>query len=125
MIDFKNPSFIKLKYVKDDEGQKLVGDMLADGESIFATFKTARDTVVFTTRRVITISVQGVTGYKKCFTSLPYAKMLAYAVTTSSTLDVDNEVDLWYADIGQIHFDFVDNFDLRRFNKLLGEYVTR
>ena len=74
MIDFNNGSFVKLKEVPNQEGVSLAGDILVDDESIFSSFRGMRDMVLFTNRRVIAINVQGITGKKKDFSSLPYSK---------------------------------------------------
>ena len=65
MIDFKNSSFLKLKAISNEDGEKAVSNMLIDGESVFASFKTVRDMVIFTNKRIISINAQGITGTKK------------------------------------------------------------
>ena len=67
MIDFNNASFMKLKEVPVKEGEKLVSPMLIDGETVLYAFKTVRDMVLFTNKRIISINVQGITGSKKGF----------------------------------------------------------
>ena len=123
MIDFTNPSFLKLKPVSINEGVELVKPMLINEEKVFATFKTIRDMVVFTTKRVIAINVQGITGKKKDFTSLPYSKVQAFSVETAGTLDLDCEMDLWFSGLGKVRFEFKGNFDITSFNKIIGEYI--
>jgi len=39
---------------------------------VIDAYKAMRDGVVFTTKRIIAVNVQGITGSKKDFTSLPY-----------------------------------------------------
>ena len=123
MIDFTNPSFLKLKPVSINEGIELVQPMLINEEKVFATFKTIRDMVVFTTKRVIAINVQGITGKKKDFTSLPYSKVQAFSIETAGTLDLDCEMDLWFSGLGKVRFEFKGNFDITSFNKIIGEYI--
>ena len=123
MIDFKNSAFLKLKPVNPNEGLSLVQPMLIDGEEIFATFKAVRDMVIFTNKRVIAVNVQGITGTKKDFTSLPYSKVQAFSVETAGAFDLDCEIDLWFSGLGQVRFDIKGNFDIRSFNKLIGQYV--
>lgn len=65
MIDFKNSSFVKLKEISKEDGEKAVSMMLLDNENVFAAFKAIRDMVIFTDKRIISINVQGVTGAKK------------------------------------------------------------
>lgn len=123
MIDFKNSDFLKLKPVDVNEGIGMVQMMLVDGEQVFASFKTVRDMVVFTNKRVIAINVQGITGSKKDFTSLPYSKVQAFSVETAGTLDLDCELELWFSGLGKVKFEFKGNFDIRSFNRLLAGYV--
>ncbi|MDF2877098.1 MAG: hypothetical protein K0S30_194 [Clostridia bacterium] len=123
MIDFKNSSYLKLKPVNINEGLNLVQPMLIDGEQVFAAFKTIRDMVIFTNKRVIAVNVQGLTGSKKDFTSLPYSKVQAFSVETAGTLDLDCEMELWFSGLGKVKFEFKGNFDIRSFNKIIGQYI--
>jgi hypothetical protein len=77
MIDFKNPTFVKLAEVDNAVGMQMVGDFLIDDEDIFSSFKGSRDMVVFTSRRVIAVNVQGISGKKRDYSSLPYSKIQA------------------------------------------------
>ena len=123
MIDFANASFIKLSEVDSSAGLKLVEPMLIDGETIFASFKAMRDQVVFTNKRVIAINVQGITGKKQDFTSLPYSKIQAFSVETAGTFDLDTEMILWFSGLGVVKFEFKSRFDIKAFNKLIGGYI--
>jgi len=122
VIDFKNGSVFKLKPCNINDG-KIVEPMLIDTENIFATFKTVRDLVVFTNKRVISINVQGITGSKKDFTSLPYSKVQAFSIETAGTLDLDSELELWFSGLGSVRFEFKGNFDIKSFNRLIGQYI--
>lgn len=48
--------------------------LLIAGEQIIAAFQSVRDGVVFTSKRIIAINVQGLTGKKKDFQPSPTAK---------------------------------------------------
>ncbi len=123
MIDFANATFLKLSEVDSSTGLKLVEPMLVDGETIFASFKAMRDQVVFTNKRVIAINVQGITGKKQDFTSLPYSKIQAFSVETAGTFDLDTEMILWFSGLGVVKFEFKSRFDIKAFNKLIGGYI--
>jgi len=123
MIDFKNPSFVKLKEVSNEEGMAIAGDILIEDEDIFSSFKGTRDMVLFTNRRVIAVNVQGLTGKKKDFTSLPYSKIQAFSFETAGTFDLDAEMELWFSGLGAVRFDFSSRFDVRQFSKFIGKYV--
>ena len=100
MIDFENPTYLKLRPVQDSKLDRLVAPLLCPGEEIVQTFQSVRDGVVFTTRRVIAVNVQGVTGMKKAFTVLPYRRIQAYAIESAGLADLDGELQLWFSGLG-------------------------
>lgn len=123
MIDFQNGSLFKLSPVDPSTLMPRVGPLLVEGESIIAAFKAIRDSVVFTNKRVISINVQGITGKKVDFTSLPYSKVQAYSVETAGTFDLDSELDLFFSGIGQVRFELKGNCDILGLSKLIASYV--
>lgn len=123
MIDFDAETIFKLSHAEIAPASALLEPMLLDDETVFAAFKSVRDQVVFTTRRVIAINVQGVTGKKKDFTSLPYSKIQAFSVETAGLLSIDTTMVLWFAGLGKATFEFKGNFDIKSFNKLIGKYI--
>lgn len=114
---------MKLKAVSNEEGEKAVSMMLIEGESVFAAFKTVRDMVIFTNKRVISVNAQGITGTKKDYTSLPYSKVQAYSVETSGVVDMDSELELWFSAVGKVKFEFKSNFNIAQFNQILSNYI--
>lgn len=93
------------------------------GEQIQQAFKAMRDYVVFTDKRLIAVNVQGITGKKKDFTSLPYSKAQAFSVETAGTLDLHAELDLWFSGLGKVRLEFKGSADIRRLGQLIAGYV--
>ena len=104
MIDFDNKGFFKLK--QDDKYAEKARELLLEGEVIVDAYRSMRDGVVFTDRRIIAINVQGMTGSKKDFTSLPYKNIVAYSVETSGTFDLDTELEIYFSALGRVKFEF-------------------
>lgn len=123
MIDFKNASFLKLKPVDDKTFASIVSPMFVDGEFIIGSYQSIRDGIVFTNKRIIAINVQGITGKKKDFTSLPYSKIQVYSVETAGTLDNDCELDLWFSGLGNVRFEFIHTMNIAEICKLISEKV--
>lgn len=123
MIDFKNASFLKLKAVDNSTFSDMITPMFIPGEEIIQSFKTVRDGVVFTTKRIFAINVQGITGTKKDFTSLPYSKIQAFSVETAGVLDLDSELELWFSGLGKVKFEFVANANVSEIFRLISEKV--
>jgi hypothetical protein len=123
MIDFNNGSVFKLN---QSDPQSVAGDfapLLIQGENILAAFKGLRDSVVFTDKRIIALNVQGMTGKKKDFTSLPYSKVQSFSVETAGTFDLDAELDLWFSGLGVVRFEFKGQVDVRRLSQLIAHHV--
>ncbi len=107
MIDFDNKAIFKLK--QDPEYAEKVSELLLDGEDVIDSYKSMRDGVVFTNKRLIAVNVQGITGSKKDFTSLPYKNIVAYSVETSGTFDLDAELEIYFSALGKVKFEFSGN----------------
>lgn len=123
MIDFKNSTVFKLSPIKPEKVNKHVMEFLVEGEEVIGVFKTLRDQLVFTTKRIIAINVQGITGKKTDYTSIPYKKIQVFSIETSGVLDLDCELEIYISSIGQIRFEIRGSFDIVRFNRILSSYV--
>lgn len=119
MIDFNNAKFVKLHAVETSTFVQLLAPLFVEGEGIIAAFKGVRDGVVFTQKRIIAINIQGMTGSKKDFTSLPYSKIQSFSVETAGLLDLESEMELWFSGLGKVRFEFLRNADLSVVYKLV------
>ena len=122
MIDFKNGSFIHLKET-NSLNEEMVLKLFVDNEKIIGCYKGIRDYVIFTNKRIITINVQGVTGKKKDFCTLPYSKIQAFSIETAGTLDLDSELDLYFSGIGQIKFKFTSSSNIVEIGKTISNFI--
>ena len=123
MIDFNNAKFVKLRAVGNDTYSRTIEELLVEGEEIISTYKGIRDGVVFTNKRIIAINVQGLTGTKKDFTSMPYSKIQAFSVETAGLLDLDSELDLWFSGIGAVRLEFVREANVSEICRIISERV--
>jgi hypothetical protein len=121
MINFQNAAFLKLKPVDDDTFEKLISPMFVSDEKIVGSYKTVRDGVVFTNKRIFAINIEGLTGKKKEFTSLPYSKIQAFSVETAGVIDIDSELELWFAGLGSVKFEFVSRADVSAICRMISE----
>ena len=123
MIDFQNASYIKLGPWDAAEAAKALDGVIVPGEQVLAAFKGIRDSVTFTDKRIVALNVQGMTGKKKDFTSLPYSKIQAFSVETAGTFDLDSELDLWFSGLGKVRLEFKGGVDIRGLGHLVAEKV--
>lgn len=123
MIDFNNATFFKLKPVPDTDFSGMIQPLFVSGEEIIQSFRGIRDGVVFTNKRIFAINVQGITGKKKDFSSLPYSKIQAYSVETAGVLDLDSELELWFSGLGKVKFEFIAKADVTEICRMISERV--
>ncbi len=125
MINFDKYTVFRLKPIPLEKMRQEIKLFLVAGEEIFAVFRTVRDQLVFTNKRVIATNVQGLTGSKVEYTSIPFSKVQTFSIETAGTLDLDCEIHLYLSEVGRISFDIKGNFDIVRFNKLISTYVLQ
>ncbi|MGP9489877.1 cytoplasmic protein [Arthrobacter sp. MYb224] len=123
MIDFNNSSVFKLGPWNLAEVAPEITPMLVSGEELLAAFKGARDYVVFTNKRLVAVNVQGLTGKKRDYTSLPYSRIQAFSVETAGTFDLDAELELWFSGLGKVSLDFKGKVDIRALSQVIAGYV--
>ena len=123
MIDFQKNVVFKLNPIDSSKMLAPINQFLIDGESILQVFQTIRDQLVFTNKRIIAANVQGLTGKKVDYTSIPYSKIQTFSVETAGTLDLDCELEIYISAVGKIRFEIKGNFDVVKFNKIISEYV--
>ena len=130
MIDFQNATFAKLKPVDNSAFSTHLHSthlqpMFVQGEQIIQTFQGMRDGIVFTTARIFVINVQGITGKKKDFTSLPYSKIQAFSVETAGMLDMDSELEMWFSGLGKVKFEFIGNTNMAEICRVISSFVLK
>lgn len=123
MIDFNNKSIIKMKKVGNNAFQTMIAPILINDESIISSYQSMRDGVVFTNYRIIAINLQGVTGKKKDFTSIPYSRIQVFSTESSGVFDLDSELEIWISSIGKIKFEFTGNSDVSEICKVISSFI--
>lgn len=122
MIDFQNSSFLKLTRATGTF-DSLVAPVLINGEEIVDSYKTVRDGVVFTNKRIFVINVQGITGKKKDITSLPYSKIQAFSTETAGVFDLDSELQLWFSGLGKVKLEFTGSTNIAAICKIISSFT--
>ncbi|MGB0263224.1 MAG: PH domain-containing protein [Opitutales bacterium] len=69
--------------------------LLVEGEQIEIGFSVVRDTFLFTNRRLILVDIQGLTGKKTEYLSIPFSKITKFSIETSGNFDLDAELKIW------------------------------
>ena len=124
MIDFNSDGFFaRLKQVRADEFGRIINDFLIEGETILGAYKSIRDGVVFTNKRIIAINVQGLTGKKQDYTSIPYSKISTFSLETAGFFDLDTELEVYMSGVGKVKFQFTQSTDVKEICKAISRFT--
>ena len=109
-----------------EELRKEFGEILIDGEEIEAAFRIFRDKWVFTNKRLIMLDVQGVTGSKREYRSVPYHSIDQFSVETGGTFDDDCEMKLWIRGMHEpLKKEFKRNIDVKALQRMLANHILK
>lgn len=96
--------------------------LLLDDERVVMAFKAGRDLTLFTNLRVLIMDVQGLSGKRVSYRSIPFTSIRAFSVESAGSFDNDSELDLYTGSLwqmGKIEMDFrkgqVDVLTIHRF----------
>ncbi|MBA4409562.1 MAG: PH domain-containing protein [Bacteroidota bacterium] len=81
--------------VSQEELSRDYGKLLTEGEELELGFKLIRDTFIFTSKRLILVDKQGLTGSKTEFMSIAYKSISRFSIETAGTFDLDAELKIW------------------------------
>ena len=100
--------------------------LLVDGEQIERAFVLVRDMFIFTSRRLILIDKQGMSGKKVEYHSIPYRSITHFAVETAGGFDRDSELKVWLSGShSPIERQLKKGMDIIGIQRTLAHYVVR
>ena len=113
--------------VSQEELMKKYGQLLIENEEIELGFKLIRDTFIFTSKRLILVDVQGLTGSKTECKSITYKSISRFSVETSGTFDLDAELKIWISSEAQpsIKKQFNKSVNVYEVQKVLAHHILK
>lgn len=69
--------------------------------------EAVRDQLLFTNKRIIAIDVQGITGKRKSFATMPYSKIQYFSIQTPGFIEIfpDSELFVMFSNVFTIKCD--------------------
>ena len=124
-ISFNKDSVFNLKPISLDHVRDEVNGLLINGEMCVMAFQTIRDQLLFTNKRIISIDVQGLTGKRKSFASMPYSKIQYFSIQTPGFIELipDSELFVMFSNGATARFEFKGAVDIGRIGRLISEHV--
>ena len=90
-----NASETDIEDVKKDYGK-----LLGRNEDVLQAYQWVRDLLIFTDFRLILVDIQGATGKKVDYHSIPYKSIRHFAVESTGHFDLEAELKIWIAGLG-------------------------
>lgn len=78
-----------------------LSQLLAPGEQVCKSYAVVRDLLVFTTKRLLLIDKQGVTGKKREYLSVPYRSIERYSTETTGHFELDADLKIWVRGVAE------------------------
>ncbi len=125
MIDFSKGGAFDLKKVPNDMIIDDVKQLFINGETLIGVYQSVRDQVVFTNKRIITIDVKGLTGKRKEFFTLPYAKIQYFGIQTPGLIELipDTELTVIFANGMKADFEFKGSSDILEIGRAISYFA--
>lgn len=79
-------------------------EFLFKDEEVLMAFKGIRDIFVATSKKLVFIDKQGITGKKTEYLIIPLNKINCFSVETSGVFDIDSEFKVWVNGLGLKEF---------------------
>lgn len=111
--------------VSQEDLLKEYGHLLTDNEHIELGFKLLRDVFMFTSKRLILVEKQGLTGSKMELSSMPYKSISRFSLETAGTFDLDAELKIWISSNIEptVSKKFSKSVDVYAVQRLLAQHV--
>ena len=124
-VNFNQDSVWNLKPIRVDAVKGEVNGLLIGGEEVVMAFQTVRDQLIFTNKRIIAVDVQGSTGKRKSFSTMPYSKIQYFSIHTPGfgELIPDSELFIMFSNTFTAKFEFKGGVDIGKIGRMISEYV--
>ena len=114
-----NASEIDVAAVQDE-----FDELLAPGERVERAYQLIRDYFVFTNKRFVIVDIQGLTGVKVEYHSIPYKSITHFSIETAGAFDLDAELKIWISGTQEpIGKKFNNRLNIYEVQSVLAAYV--
>ena len=126
-VNFNQNSAWNLKPISVDAVREEVNGLLIDGEKVDMAFQTVRDQLIFTNKRIVSVDVQGITGKRKSFSTMPYSKIQYLSIQTPGFAEIipDSELFIMFSNTFTAKFEFKGNVDIGKIGRMISAYVLK
>lgn len=107
------------------EVEQEFGQLLAPEEKVQQAYKLIRDVFIFTSKRLILVDKQGLTGRKIEYHSIPYKSISHFSVETAGSFDLDAELKIFLSGGTAFQKTFSRQVNIYEVQAVLAQFVLR
>jgi hypothetical protein len=110
-----------------EDVKKDYGKLLGCNEDVIQAYQWVRDLLIFTDFRLIVVDIQGATGKKVDYHSIPYRSIRHFAVESTGHFDLEAELKIWVSGLGAepLTYTFSRDADVYKVQALLAECIGK
>lgn len=126
-ISFNKDSAFNLKPIALSQVHPEVSGLLINGERLVLAFQTIRDQMIFTDKRIISVDVQGITGARRSYTTMPYSKIQFFSIQTPGFMELvpDSELFIMFSNGYTAKFEFKGNTDIGEIGRVISQFTLQ
>ena len=112
--------------IDKEVARQKIAEFIVEKEEVIIGFQLIRDSIIFTSERLIMIDVQGITGSKVSYSSIPFSSIKWFSMESAGTLDLDSEIKLGVRSMDTpLSLKFKKGSDIKQIYQLLSIYTLR
>ena len=122
-MDFIPKTKFRLSQINPSTLHNLISPLIMRGEEILSAYQTHTDYVIFTNRRVLTVFLERNESTNNTLLTLPYSRILYFSIESTSSLENECIMHLYFFNIGDIEFEFVGNNNVAKLSHIIGSNI--
>lgn len=112
-----------LTEVKKEDGADLCGPLLSYDEEVILSYKSTKDRVFFTSKRIVIICFEDQPEERKEYFFVFYSRVSAFAIETNNNFGTDTLVKLWIPGLDTIRLSFANGNESIQIAELIGSHT--
>lgn len=115
-------SIMTWTFYEETDVPKEVEEILIEGETAEAAYKTVRDVAVVTNKRIIIADRQGITGKKVEIYTIPFKSIVIYSSENGGKIDLNAELELWTR-AGKFKLLLNKKVNIRKLDRIIASHI--
>lgn len=112
-----------LTLVSNEKCSDIVQPLLIENEGVTSSFEGISNYVIFTNKRIISISKEGLRAKDKTCVFIPYKSIKTFSISTGSIFSPNYELKLYVDSAKEINFKFSNDTNIVKLERIISTYI--